>query len=142
LWIFVFVQYAALPATIPIHFNLKAEIDNYGSKATLFILPVIITIVVAGLTILGRYPHIFNYPKKITAANALEEYSKATGLLRIIKLVIAVFSLIILFFIVQSAKAGHSTLPWWIIPLFMMAMIIPVVITIISSFSNKKQLNR
>jgi len=140
LWIFTIVQYFQLPVSIPIHFNLKAEIDNYGDKATIFILPAIISIVFAGLTVLNKFPHIFNYPRSITADNAVEEYTKATRLIRIIKLVIAVFALLISFFIVQSAKARHSALPMWIIPVFMIAMIAPVVATVSSSFKNKQKI--
>jgi uncharacterized membrane protein len=137
LWIFTIVQYCALPATIPIHLNAKAEIDNYGSKATIFLLPVIISIVVGGLTILNRYPHIFNYPRSITAANAVQEYTRATRLIRIIKLIIVIFTLLISFFIAQSAKAGHSTLPTWILPVFMIAMIAPIISTVFSSAKKK-----
>jgi O-antigen/teichoic acid export membrane protein len=74
----------------------------------------------------------------ITAENAMEEYTKATGLLRVIKLIVVIFTLIIIFFIVQSAKAGHSTLSWWILPVFIAAMIIPVVISIFNAFKNKR----
>jgi uncharacterized membrane protein len=138
LWIFTIVQYFQLPDSIPIHFNIKAEIDNYGNKATIFILPAIISIVFAGLTVLNKFPHIFNYPRSITGDNAVQEYTKATRLIRIIKLVIAVFTLLISFFIAQSAKAGHSTLPVWIVPIFMIAMIAPILMTFFSTAKNKK----
>ncbi|MEP7165982.1 MAG: DUF1648 domain-containing protein [Ferruginibacter sp.] len=73
LWIFTVVQYSKLPDTIPIHFNASGNIDNYGNKLSIFLLPAIISIVFVGLTILNKYPHIFNYIHKITAENAVNE---------------------------------------------------------------------
>ena len=62
LWAYTLYNYFQLSDTIPVHYNLRDEVNAYGSKATLFIMPCIITVVVIGLTILNRYPHIFSYP--------------------------------------------------------------------------------
>lgn len=132
-WIVTLTQYSSLPSTIPIHFNFKGEIDNYGSKSTLFLLPAIITVVVLLLTFLTTKPHIFKYPTKITEENAERQYRNATGLLRIIRTVISIFSILFIMEIIRSAKLQHSTLKWWILPLFILSMIIPVFISLISA---------
>jgi uncharacterized membrane protein len=134
IWIFCIAEYAKLPEIIPTHFNVQGEADDHGSKASIFILPAIISLVYILLTILNKYPHLFNYPQTITADNAKEAYTKATQLLRIIKLIIIVFTVIIMLDMVRSAKDGHSKLTWWIIPVFILAMIIPVIISVKSAF--------
>ena len=139
LWTYTIVSYASLPTTIPTHFNFKGEIDNYGNKAALFILPVIMSLVVLGMTYLNKYPHIFNYPRKITAENAEYEYRKATRLIRIIKAVISIFAVLITITIVQSSKAGYSTMKWWMLPVFIIAMITPIIISLFSKKKNKSQ---
>ena len=39
--VYVAVRYAQLPAEIPSHYNFYGEIDGYGSRGTLWIMPVI-----------------------------------------------------------------------------------------------------
>ena len=137
IWIYCMVAYAKLPDIIPIHFNARGVADNHGSKATLFLMPAIITFVYVLMTILNRFPHIFNYPQTLTEVNAKEAYTKATQLIRIIKLIIIAFTVIIMIDMVRSALEGHSKLTWWIIPLFILAMIIPVIISVKSSFKKR-----
>lgn len=63
--------YDQLPDQIPIYFNSPTKDANgFGSKSLLWMSPVICGIIVIGLYILNRFPHIFNYPVKITAENA------------------------------------------------------------------------
>ena len=137
IWIYCIAQYTKLPDIIPTHFNMKGLPDDHGSKASIFMLPAIISLVYILLTFLNRYPHLFNYPQSITADNAKEAYTSATKLISIIKLIIIIFTVILSIDIVRSAKSGESTLTWWIIPAFILAMIIPVFITIRDSFKSK-----
>jgi uncharacterized membrane protein len=138
-WIFTIFQYSKLPSIIAIHFSSNGNADNFGDKATIFILPAIISIVLIGLSVLCRYPHTFNYMQKITKENAIIEYTKATRLIRIIKLIIVAFTVILTFDIIQSAKAGHSNLPWWIIPVFIFSMISPIIISVSLSSNNRQK---
>ena len=137
IWVFTVIQFSKLPTRIPIHFNFKGEIDNYGNSVIIFLVPVIVSMVFTGLTILNRYPHLFKYPSEITADNALNEYTKATRLIRIIKLfIVGLFGLITLD-IVQSAKVGSTQCPWWLIPVFILTMLLTLLITFYKS--TKKQ---
>jgi uncharacterized membrane protein len=66
--------YASLPETIPIHFNLSGKADGYGSKATLWIITTILSIVSAAVYLL-----LMNLPKidpKKTASQSPELYHK------------------------------------------------------------------
>ncbi|MBZ5855513.1 DUF1648 domain-containing protein [Flavihumibacter profundi] len=97
LWALTLFTYVKLPETIPIHFNASGKADNFGSKATLLLLPFLGTLFYLGLTQLNKYPHIFNYMTKITVDNAQKHYSTATRMLRFLKLaVLIIFSLLIL----------------------------------------------
>jgi len=129
-WIYTILQVAKLPQTIPTHFDFNGKIDDYGNKATLFILPSIITLVYIGMTILNRYPHRFNYMQKITVENAEKQYATATRLMRIIKLIIAVFALIITFDILQSATIKNGDFHWWFLPLTVVSLFLPILISL------------
>jgi len=81
--------YNQLPDQIPIYFNSPTKDANgFGSKSILWMSPIICGIIVIGLYILNRFPHIFNYPVKITAENAEYQYKLATQMLRVLNLII------------------------------------------------------
>ncbi|MFL0197876.1 DUF1648 domain-containing protein [Clostridium sp. WILCCON 0269] len=73
--------YRLLPHIIPIHFNAVGVPDGYGSKSSIFILPIIAFIMYFFLTILSRFPNIYNYPKPITEENAEYQYRCARQLM-------------------------------------------------------------
>ncbi|MDR0660619.1 MAG: DUF1648 domain-containing protein [Prevotellaceae bacterium] len=84
-WAFTLASYNKLPDIIPTHYNAAGEVDGYGAKATIPLLPFIATILFVGLTIVNRYPRVFNYLIKITEENALRQYAAATRMLRYLK---------------------------------------------------------
>jgi uncharacterized membrane protein len=101
------VTFFQLPDTIPTHFNVKGEADSYGSKASIFTLPLIGTVMFIGLTILNRYPHVFNYPTEITAENAPRQYANATRMIRYLKLaVVLLFAFLV--FKTSSVATGKA----------------------------------
>ena len=42
---YTFYNYSILPNVIPVHFNIKGEIDQYGSKLFILLFPIILTTV-------------------------------------------------------------------------------------------------
>jgi uncharacterized membrane protein len=109
LWIYCIRSYFILPETIPTHFNLKGVADAYGSKANMFILPSIGTTIYLLITLLNRYPHIFNYMVKITADNAETQYRFATRMFRVVKLfVIVLFGIVCIMVTDATNDAGLS----------------------------------
>lgn len=87
--------YSHLPDAIPQHYNLKGEVDGWGSKSGLFLTPLTGLLLYTGLTVLSRFPHVFNYPWAITEANARRQYAISRQLLSAVKLnLVATFSYI------------------------------------------------
>lgn len=85
LWLITMIAFFTLPETIPTYYNASGQVDNYGSKTSLFILPAIASIIFIGITKLNKYPDIFNYTVTIKQANAESQYTVATRMLRILK---------------------------------------------------------
>jgi uncharacterized membrane protein len=77
-----------LPDKIPTHFNISGVPDGFGSKFSLWLLPLMGFVMYIGFTILESFPNIYNYPVKITAENMMQQYQIATRLMRILKTVI------------------------------------------------------
>jgi len=74
-----------LPDRVPTHFGPTGEPDAWGRKASLLFPPIVMMVLYTGLTILSRYPHIFNYPWRITAENAARQYRLARAMLSWLK---------------------------------------------------------
>lgn len=137
IWIYVLIKYTTLPETIPTHYNLSGEADGFGSKFTILTLPLIATFIFIGLTVLNKYPHIFNYPTQITQKNALEQYTIATGMIRVLKLmVVIVFGLIALQTIRNTGSQANS-LGSWMLPVTMGMIFLPLIYFIVKMVKTK-----
>ncbi|WP_316819764.1 DUF1648 domain-containing protein [Pedobacter gandavensis] len=96
LWLCVFVQYAGLQESIPIHFNFSGKADSFGHQSDIYSLPMLATALYILLTFVNNFPHYFNYLTPITAENARRQYIMATRLLRYLKvLVVVIFAMLI-----------------------------------------------
>lgn len=136
-WIIIFKNYAALPASIPIHYGLAGNVDKFGPKNMIWILPIISSIIYVGLTILNRYPHLFNYLVPITPTNAAQQYTLATRLIRYIKfLVVLIFGHTV--YLTMALGNGYDDNPSpWFMPLCILLLFATLIYYIIQS-SRKK----
>lgn len=135
LWLFTIIKYPAAPDTIPIHFNAAGEADSFGSKQIIFFLPVIGTALFLAMTWLNRYPHIFNYPVRITAENALRQYTVATRLIRFLKL--AVTGIFLLIVLKALGTFGQALSGVWFLPVVLAIIFIPLAGYIAFAFRSK-----
>lgn len=139
LWIAVIAGQAYLPEQIPIHFNSLGEADGYGKKETLLILPGIATLLYFGMSRLNAYPYLFNYPEQVTPANALELYTRATRLVRVLKLaVLAIFTGIVIM-TYQAVFASDDSIGGWFVPLCIVLLFGPIIVyTVKSVVANRR----
>ncbi len=93
---FIFTQYSALPDTIPTHFGKNGLADAHGSKNSIWLLPAIALLMSIGLNVAAKYPHLFNYPIKVTNENALRLYTFGIKLIQITSIYV-----ILLFFYIS-----------------------------------------
>ncbi len=138
LWGWTFSHYSTLPGTIPTHFNAAGEADGFGSKVSIIGLPVIATLLFIGLTVLNRYPHIFNYPAAITQDNALRLYTLATRMLRYLKLVLVLVFGGIEFMTIQNATGKAAGLGAWFLPLTLVLVFLPLFYFVVKSVQANK----
>jgi uncharacterized membrane protein len=137
LWVLTVFNYSSLPDIIPTHFNAAGHADSYGSKGTIFILPIIGTIIFIGLSILNMFPQIFNYPTNITDENALRQYTNATRMIRYLKFAIALIFSVIVFMTSQAAEDKSKGLGIWFLPVMLALIFIPLVFFIIKLVKSK-----
>ena len=71
---FVLIRFPHLPEQIPIHFNAKGEIDGWGGRGTLLIMPIIGLVMDAVLALSFRFPKSWNAGVRITLYNRVRVY--------------------------------------------------------------------
>ncbi|MEZ7873800.1 MAG: DUF1648 domain-containing protein [Bacteroidales bacterium] len=132
-WALTITSYSDLPDIIPTHYNGAGEIDGFGSKVNILILPLIATFFFVGITILNKFPHIFNYPRKINKDNALRQYTYMTKMNRYLKLVFVIVFGLLAYKTIQNTGGLGS----WFLPLTMGLFIIPMTYFVVKSFMIK-----
>jgi len=137
LWVLTILNYSKMPETVPIHFNAAGEANGYGNKASIFILPVTGLVLFIGMTILNRFPHIFNYPVNITKENAERQYLNATRTIRYLKSIIVFTFLIIEYQTIQTVSGKSDGLGVWFFPVTMGLILIPTIGFVIRAYRTK-----
>jgi uncharacterized membrane protein len=137
LWVLTIWSYFKLPDIIPIHYDSFGNPDDYGNRLTIFILPLVASVIFAGMTIINKYPHIFIYPVDITKENALKQYTNATRLLRFLKFSIPFIFLIIIIVSIDFPLDNSDGLGIWFIPVTLGIIIIPLIVFFLKSFKHK-----
>lgn len=139
IWVLTITSYTNLPDTIPIHYNAAGQADGFGGKTTILTLPLIATILFIGMTILNKFPHIFNYPTNITADNAFRQYTNATRLIRYLKFIIVIIFGLIALQTIRNVNGQTNGLGVWFLPLTLGLIFIPLTYFVIKSFKTTKQ---
>jgi uncharacterized membrane protein len=127
----------SLPDKIPVHFNAAGEVDGYGSRATLWMLPVIGFIMYAGMTVLEFFPHIYNYPVEITEENAATQYRLATRLIRILKTVILLIFSFISYKTIDTGLGKTVGLGKAFLPVFLLVTFGTIAVYLARSLNNR-----
>ena len=139
IWALPLINYFDLPEIIPIHFNGAGKADRFGNKTHIFILPIISTLLFIGLTTLNKHPHIFNYPSQITKENAVDQYTNATRMMRVLKLVIVLLFGLIVFRKIQIVNGHADGLGAWFLPFTIGLFIILSLYFLMMSMKDKIQ---
>jgi len=126
-WTLVINTYKILPDIIPTHYNGAGLADGFGDKSMIFTLPLVATVLFVGLTILNKFPHIFNYLGDITKDNALRQYTNATRLIRYLKVIIVVIFGLISYQTINHANGQTEGLGLWFLPLTLGLIFIPTI---------------
>jgi uncharacterized membrane protein len=109
---YIALQWGDLPEKIPTHYNFSGQADAWGSKSALLYLlgGAIFTWIV--LTVVSFFPSLWNYPVKVTPANAQFLYLCSLNLLVLLKL-----ELLILFSSIIYFAINEQNLPVWLTPI-------------------------
>lgn len=92
-WIvlYVIITWKNIPDMIPGHYNIAGEIDKYSSKNSIWILIVVQILLFTMMSVLERFPNIWNTGVKITEENRERVYTNLRNMQTYLKMMIMIY---------------------------------------------------
>ena len=113
--LYLFVSWDKLPQEVPGHYNGAGEADIISSKDSLIFPLVVAWILFIGLTIIERYPQIWNTGVTVTEKNRERVYRTLKNMLNTIKLILTV----IFSYTIINSSLGLNLSPYFL-PAFLL----------------------
>ena len=124
--IYLLVAWSSIPDQIPGHFNASGEVNRWDSKSTLFIVPIISFVIFTTMTVIERFPHLWNTGVRVTEENKFRVYGILRGLLISVKLIV-----VTMFTVLTLIQSLAQELPVWFLPVFITPIMISIVFHIV-----------
>lgn len=115
--LFLIITWSKIPDTIPMHYDSAGNIDRFGSKLEILVLPIIILIVYTFITIIEKFPEAWNTGVKVTEENKERVYSTLLHLISTIKFIMVGM---VAYLTVHTALSLE--LSAWFTPIFILAI--------------------
>ncbi|MBY6037248.1 DUF1648 domain-containing protein [Fictibacillus nanhaiensis] len=133
---YLMLQWMSIPETVPIHFNAAGEPDEWGNKNNLWILLVIGSLMWILLSILEKFPHVYNY-LFLTEENVERQYKNARLMLNVIKNEILIFFTYMSWVSTRVAMGDADGIGLWILPALIIVITGSIVFFIVRSIKLK-----
>lgn len=129
--IFLVIIWTRLPAEVPAHYNALGEVDRWGSKWELLILPGIGAFILMFMQVFEKFPEVHNYPTRFKQSNAKEFYLNSRKMINQLKNICLVLFSFILFESVFIALGWGNGFGKLFLPIVIVCAFIPIVMMII-----------
>lgn len=128
--IFLIIIWEALPREVPGHYNALGEVDRWGSKWELLVLPGIGALILLLMQTLEKFPEVHNYPKRFNKSNAKHFYLNSRKLINQLKNICLIIFALILFESVSIALGWNNGFGIVFLPIAIISLGISIVIGI------------
>ena len=120
--VYILIIWKKLPEQIPTHYNFAGEIDGYGGRGTLLLMPIIGLVMDLSLALVCRFPQSWNTGVRVTVLNRTRVYRLVRDLMADLRLSMAV--LFAGFGIYQASLPEHFGV--WFGPAVGLLVILPL----------------
>ncbi|QDQ00990.1 DUF1648 domain-containing protein [Lysinibacillus fusiformis] len=131
--LYIVMMWGKIPAEIPAHFNGAGEVNRWGSKIELLILPFIGIFLWVFLGLLEKAPHMHNYPARLNESNVEAFYLNSRKILNEVKNLCLILFAFISFQTVRIALEKVDTLGWWFLPCLLIGTAIQIIKGLVTS---------
>jgi hypothetical protein len=124
LWVYWSARFGPgrLTGLIPTHFNFASQPDAWGKPSILPIVPVVAVVLYLLLTVLARFPSVFNYPVEVTAENRPRLEALAIDLIAWLKMEMVCLFAWMQWSTVEVARHGRGGLSPAQLPVFLVTL--------------------
>ena len=105
--VFTLLTFLKLPETVPTHIGVKGQVDGFGNKGILLAMPIIGFVFYIGLSILQRFPNIYNFPVEVTENNVEALHLLGVKLVRCTKLFMVLLTSFGTYEFIELAKGRY-----------------------------------
>ncbi|PAD33749.1 DUF1648 domain-containing protein [Terribacillus saccharophilus] len=125
--VFLIIIWRHLPEQVPLHMGLTGHVDDWAAKESMLLLPALSIPMFTIMHLLGKYPHIHNYPKRLNDENAAAFYQLSRKMLNKVK------NICVLIFCFIELEFSMIALGWindgqgWTLIVILLAVFYPIV---------------
>lgn len=119
--VYLATQYGGLPEKVPAHFDGSGNVDRYGNKIELIILPIIALVIWIGMTVLEKYPHTFNY-LNLTKDNVEAQYKNGRLMINVLKNEVVLLFSYLTYQTIQISKGLAEGIDSFFMPVFLVVI--------------------
>ncbi|OCW71190.1 hypothetical protein BBP13_12115 [Limosilactobacillus reuteri] len=120
-----------LPDEVPVHYNDLGEVDRWGSKMELLILPIVGAFIAVLMQLFEKFPESHNYPERLNKENAKAFYLLSRKMLNKLKNICLIIFSLILIESVSIALGWGNGFGVWFRPKAILSVFILMVLGII-----------
>lgn len=131
--IYLVSVWSSLPAEVPAHYNATGEIDRWGSKWEMIILPIIASTMWISMSALEKYPHVYNYPK-LTKENVRDQYMNGRKMVNVLKNISTLLFTYLTWTNIQISLGHAESLGSLFLPIFLISIFGPMIYFVHRSF--------
>src|SRR5699024_2450384 len=126
--LFIIILWRELPEKVPAHFNGAGEVDRWGARFELWILPLVGLFTLLFLQIFERHPEMHNHTKRMNESNRAQFYLLLRRLINQVKnICLIIFAFITLESVMIAMEWGGGFGEWSIL-LLVVVIFLPIVI--------------
>ena len=120
-----------LPDKVPAHYNAIGEVDRWGSKMELLVLPIIGAFLALFMQLFEKFPETHNYPERLNEENAQEFYLLSRKMMNQLKAVCLIILSLLLIESVSIALQWRDGFGAWLLPILIISALIPIIVGMI-----------
>ena len=120
-----------LPDKVPAHYNAVGEVDRWGSKMELLVLPIIGAFLALFMQLFEKFPETHNYPERLNEENAKEFYLLSRKMMNHLKAICLIILSLLLVESVSIALQWRDGFGAWLLPILIISALIPIIVGMI-----------
>lgn len=115
--VYLILMWNTIPDQIPGHYNALGEVDRWGNKSELIFLPILSWLMYGMITLIERFPQVWNTGVRVTPENRAQVYRLLKSLIAVVKM-----CMLLMFASITLLSSMALSLPIWYILAFLVVL--------------------